>query len=52
MKTEKEIEVIVRKAFKKGEAWGVTHSGWFSPSESDTEEKIQEAINEIKEVKC
>lgn len=46
MKT-KEIEDIVRKAFKKGESWGVTYSGWFSPTEIDTENKIQEAINEI-----
>lgn len=46
---EEEIEAVIRKAFKKGEMWSVTYSGWFSPSESDTEEKIQEIINEIKE---
>ena len=41
------IEEIIRKAFEKGETWGVTYSGWFSPSKEATEKKIQDAINEI-----
>jgi len=41
------IEEIIRKAFKKGESWGVTYSTWFTPSEGDTEEEINKAIEEI-----
>jgi len=37
----------IRKAFKAGEEWGVIYSTWFTPSEEDTEEKIQEAIKNI-----
>jgi hypothetical protein len=44
-----EIEDIIRKAFNAGETWGVTYSGWFTPSKEDTERKIQEAIKEITE---
>lgn len=49
MKTEQmtEEEIIIRKAFARGENWGVTYSTWFSPSESDTEEQVQKAINDI-----
>ena len=42
-----ELENIVRLAFEKGEQWGVTYSGWFTPSEEDIEQEIQNAIYEI-----
>lgn len=42
-----ELENIVRLAFEKGEQQGVTYSTWFTPSEEDTEQKIQDAIFEI-----
>ena len=41
-----EVEIL-RKAFAKGEEWGVCYSDWFNPSAKDTEEKIKEAIKEI-----
>ena len=46
---DEQVEKVIRDAFGKGESWGVTYSGWFSPSKSDREAKVIEAINEIKE---
>lgn len=40
-------EEIIRKAFAKGEEWGVTYADWFDPSAEYTEQMIQEAIKEI-----
>ena len=45
----KEIfQFIIRKAFEAGEDWGRAYSGWFSPREEDTEEKINLATKKIK----
>ena len=46
---KKSTEQIIREAFKAGEFWAVTYSGWFTPSKEDTERKIKEAIAEIME---
>lgn len=45
--TKDRLEEIIRIAFKYGEQWGVTYSGWFSPEEEDTERNIQEVLNEL-----
>ncbi len=42
--TKEQIEEIIRKAFQSGENWGVTYSTWFTPSEQDTEKRIQDVI--------
>lgn len=41
---QKQIEKAVTQAFKMGEQWGVTYSGWFTPSEQDTQHQIDMAI--------
>jgi hypothetical protein len=45
---DENLEFIIRKAFKKGEFWGVTYSTWFTPSKADTEKQIKKAIANIK----
>ena len=37
------FEKLIEETFKKGESWGVTYSTWFTPTEEDTAEKINEA---------
>jgi hypothetical protein len=44
---KEEIKSIIRIAFKKGEAWGVTYYTWFTPEKEDTEKRINETINDI-----
>lgn len=51
--TDKEVREIMIKCFVKGETWGVTYGGWFSPEQKecaeraskDCEEVYKEAIN-------
>jgi hypothetical protein len=45
--TKTELEDIIKKAFKRGEMWGVTYSGWFNPTLEDTEKQIQEVLDEL-----
>jgi hypothetical protein len=33
--TKEELNAMLLKAFSKGEAWGVTYSTWFSPTEEE-----------------
>ena len=37
------FEKLIEEIFKKGESWGVTYSTWFTPTEEDNKEKINEA---------
>jgi hypothetical protein len=41
---DNKIEDIIRTAFEKGQIWGETYQGWFTPTPEDTEEKIQEVL--------
>jgi hypothetical protein len=41
------LEKIIRTAFEYGENWGICYSGWFTPSDEQTEIKIQEVIKKI-----
>lgn len=38
--TKEQFEKAIEDAFKKGESWGVCYSTWFTPTETDTKEKI------------
>jgi len=44
------FEEAIKAAFKKGENWGVTYSTWFTPSEEDTKDKIEECIKRCKDI--
>jgi len=33
--------------FKEGDFWGTAYEGWFTPTEEQTENHIQAAINDI-----
>ena len=43
--TVEEVREMLGQSFDRGEQWGVTYSGWFTPSEADTEKKRDEAID-------
>lgn len=45
--SREELKNIIRTAFQRGEDWGITYSTWFTPTEEQTEEKIQEVFNEF-----
>ena len=45
--TKEEVQKMIMEAFVKGENWGVTYSGWFSPSKED---KTNRAIKDCEEV--
>lgn len=45
--TLKEFEAIVKKAFKSGENWGITYTGWFEPSDEDYNEQIGKVQDEL-----
>ena len=45
--TKEEVQKMLMEAFIKGEDWGVTHSGWFSPSNND---KASRAAKDCEEV--
>ncbi len=45
--TQEQLEKIIRIGFLSGEQWGKTHQGWFTPTDEQTEEKIQKCIEEI-----
>lgn len=38
-----DLDKIIESAFKKGEDWGATYSGWFTPRELDHKTKIVDA---------
>lgn len=40
----KKKERLLRFAFSAGQAWGVTYSTWFTPTEKDTEKEFQEML--------
>ncbi len=42
-----EVQKMMMEAFVKGENWGVTYGGWFSPSE---QEKADRAAKDCEEV--
>ena len=44
------LERIVRSAFAAGENWGVTYSGWFTPSKADAQKEMQRAIVNAKKI--
>jgi len=37
-------ERLLRFAFSAGQTWGVTYSGWFTPTAKDTEKAYQEML--------
>ena len=43
----REIEELLKKAFEAGENWGITYSGWFIPTEEDTQKRKEETIAKI-----
>lgn len=45
--SRQEVEEIIKEAFTRGEAWGVCYSTWFTPSQLDTLNRRQTAIDEI-----
>lgn len=45
--TVKEVKEMLIQAFDRGENWGVTYSGWFSPTKEDREQKRKNEINKI-----
>lgn len=45
--TKEEIIAIAKFAFKSGENWGVTYSGWFTPTKEDQEERINGIVKQI-----
>jgi len=42
--TTEEMTLLIRKAFRAGEDWGVTYSGWFIPTEKGHTARIEETI--------
>ena len=52
--TVEELREMLGQAFDKGERWGVTYGGWFTPSEADTDKKRAEAIDKVLagEIRC
>jgi biotin synthase-like enzyme len=45
--TKEEIIAIAKFAFKAGENWGVTYSGWYEPTKEDREQKINGVVEQI-----
>lgn len=45
--TKDQLESIILKAFKAGEDWGTCYASWFTPTEEQTQEKIQETIKKL-----
>jgi len=45
--TVEEVREMLGQAFDRGEQWGVTYGGWFTPSEADTEKNRTEAIDKV-----
>ena len=46
--TEKEVESIIKRAFKAGENWGVTYYTWFTPSKEDQKEQLGKVMKRCK----
>jgi hypothetical protein len=42
--SQEELKEVIIYAFKKGELWGATYQGWFSPTEEERREKMDNAI--------
>jgi len=42
-----EFKECIFLAFDEGDAWGVTYSTWFEPSEEDVQERKQDAFNKV-----
>lgn len=45
--TKEEVQKMMMEAFVKGENYGVTYSGWFSPSEKEKEDRAVKDCEEI-----
>ena len=45
--TIEEVREMLLRAFDRGEAWGVTYGGWFSPSKEDREERRKNEIDKV-----
>lgn len=45
--SKEEVQKMMMEAFFKGENWGVTYGGWFSPTE---EEKADRAAKDCEEI--
>jgi len=43
-KTQNRLKEAIIVAFDLGVAWAETYKGWFSPSESENERRLNEAI--------
>ena len=48
--SEKKFKGIVNQAFRKGESWGCTYQGWFTPTKEDTEKRRKEALDRAYEI--
>ena len=42
--SQKELKEAITYAFAKGELWGTTYQGWFTPSEEECKEKVDNTI--------
>ena len=45
--TREEVQKMMMESFIKGESWGVTYGGWFSPT---VEEKAERASKDCEKV--
>ena len=48
--SERKLRGIINQAFRKGQNWGETYSGWFTPTKKDTSKKRKEAIKRAFEI--
>jgi hypothetical protein len=44
--SKEEMEAVIRMAFEKGEEWGTTYSGWFTPSDDQREIRLLQSMND------
>jgi hypothetical protein len=43
--TTEEMTLLIRKAFRAGEDWGVTYSGWFVPTPEQHTDQIDKTVS-------
>jgi hypothetical protein len=45
--TKEEVQKIMVEAFIKGEDWGATYGGWYTPSEKDKSNRAAKECEEL-----
>lgn len=48
--TKEEVKQMIMESFVKGEEWGVTYQGWFTPSEKEKAKRAADSCECIYKV--